>query len=168
MVFIDTPVVELNQHAGIGKKEARNLAVKAARSLYDGKGSDVVILDVGDITLIADFFVIASGSNPRHVQALADRVVYSEDITRKPMHVEGYGLGHWVLLDYGDVVVHVFREEERGFYGLERLWGDAPQVDFEPERRTGGATAGAGTDISNEDAHGPADAGSSDEDPDKD
>lgn len=87
--------------------------------MYDAKGIDVVILDVGDITLIADFFVIASGSNTRHVQLLADRVVYSEEIARKPMHVEGYGLGYWVLLDYGDVVVHVFREEERDFYGLK-------------------------------------------------
>jgi ribosome-associated protein len=140
LVFIDTPVVELNQHTGTGKDQAKSLAVQAAESLYDAKGIDVVILDVGDITLIADFFVIASGSNTRHVQALADRVVYSEEIARKPMHVEGYGLGYWVLLDYGDVVVHVFREEERDFYGLERLWGDAPRVDFEEDKRTGDAT----------------------------
>ncbi|NLU05256.1 MAG: ribosome silencing factor [Firmicutes bacterium] len=131
LVFIDTQAVQVNEHTRAGKEEAKALAIQAAKCLYDGKGTDVVILDVGDITLIADFFVIASGSNPRHVQALADRVVYSEDIPKKPMHVEGYGLGFWVLLDYGDVIVHVFRDEEREFYGLERLWGDAPQVEFQ-------------------------------------
>lgn len=144
MVFIDTPVVEVKEHTKTGKDSAKCLAVQAASSLYDAKGIDVVILDVGEHTLIADFFVIASGSNPRHVQALADRVVYSEDIARKPMHVEGYGLGHWVLLDYGDVVVHVFREEERDFYGLERLWGDAPQVRLEETGHSGDADAEAG------------------------
>lgn len=114
---------------------ARDLAVNAARALYDGKGSDVIVLDVRDVTLIADYFVIASGSNPRHVRALADRLLKTSDEIRKPMHVEGYQIGYWVLLDYGDVVVHVFREDERNFYGLERLWGDAPEVEFE-ERST--------------------------------
>jgi len=110
--------------------EAKVLAVKAAHALTEGKGIDVVVLEVKEITLIADYFVIASGTNPRHVKALADRVANALDDMRKPAHVEGYELGYWVLLDYDDVVVHVFRESERSFYGLERLWGDAPKVDY--------------------------------------
>ncbi|MBP8613801.1 MAG: ribosome silencing factor [Firmicutes bacterium] len=109
---------------------AREFAVSVARALYDGKGLDVDILDVRNVTLIADYFVIASGSSSRHVKGLADRVLYLSESTRKPLHVEGYQLGTWVLLDYGDVVVHIFRESQRSFYGLERLWGDAPIVDF--------------------------------------
>lgn len=87
------------------------------------------------MTLIADYFVIASGASQRHVKALADRVL--EGVRgdgrdgRKPSHVEGYEAGLWILLDYGDVVVHVFRETERAFYGLERLWGDAPVLEAE-------------------------------------
>ena len=110
--------------------EAKDLALAAARALYDGKGSDVTVLDVREVTLIADYFIIASGSNPRHVKALADRLSNTQSGLRKPMHIEGYQLGYWVLLDYGDVVVHLFREDERIFYGLERLWGDAPEVDY--------------------------------------
>ncbi|QUL99597.1 MAG: ribosome silencing factor [Candidatus Fermentithermobacillus carboniphilus] len=100
-----------------------------ARTLDLGRAVDVVILEVKAITLIADYFVIASGTSQRHVKALADRAI--EENTWKPIHVEGYELGYWVLLDYGDVVVHIFREAERSFYGLERLWGDAPRVDLE-------------------------------------
>jgi len=98
--------------------------------LEEAKGSRVTILDVREMTLIADYFVIASGSNLRHVRAMADGLTYDLKELRSPHHVEGYGAGYWILLDYGDVVVHVFREEERSFYGLERLWGDAPIVEF--------------------------------------
>jgi ribosome-associated protein len=90
----------------------------------------VTILDVHEMTLIADYFVIASGSNLRHVRSMADGLTYDLKDLRLPLHVEGYGAGYWILLDYGDVVVHVFREEERAFYGLERLWGDAPKVEL--------------------------------------
>jgi len=90
----------------------------------------VTILDVHEMTLIADYFVIASGSNLRHVRAMADGLTHDLEELRSPLHVEGYGAGYWILLDYGDVVVHVFREQERAFYGLERLWGDAPTVEF--------------------------------------
>ena len=81
------------------------------------------------MTSIADYFVIASGATQRQVKALSDRVLWGLDEERKPSHVEGYETGSWVLLDYGDVVVHVFKEQERAFYGLERLWGDAPRME---------------------------------------
>lgn len=94
----------------------------------EGKADNVVVLSVRGLTLIADYFVIASAANQRHVRALSDRVLEGLDSSRKPSHIEGYEAGLWVLMDYGDVVVHVFREAERAFYGLERLWGDAPKV----------------------------------------
>lgn len=131
MICINKPGVDTKNFTGSQGQAARNFAVTAARALHEGKGSSVIVLDVRNVTLIADYFVIASGSNPRHVRALADRLLKTSDRIRKPMHVEGYQMGYWVLLDYGDVVVHVFREDERNFYGLERLWGDAPEVDFE-------------------------------------
>lgn len=93
--------------------------------MEDAKGLHVNVLDVREITLIADYFVIASGTSQRHVKALADRLIRDLERIRTPIHVEGYNNGTWILLDYGDVVVHVFREAERAFYGLERLWGDA-------------------------------------------
>ena len=107
------------------------MATAAALLLSEGKGEKVVVLTVKEMTLIADYFVIASGSNQRHARALADRVLEGIQDTRKPSHVEGYEVGYWVLLDYGDVVVHVFRETERAFYNLERLWGDAPRLEWE-------------------------------------
>lgn len=90
----------------------------------------MTVLSVGEMTSIADFFVIASGTTQRQVKALTDRVLLGLDGTRKPSHIEGYDTGTWILMDYGDVVVHVFREQERAFYGLERLWGDAPRMDW--------------------------------------
>jgi len=91
---------------------------------------NVTVLSVGEMTSIADYFVIASGATDRQVKALSDRVLMGLDSVRKPSHIEGYENGSWVLLDYGDVVVHVFREQERAFYGLERLWGDAPRLEL--------------------------------------
>ncbi|MEX0974622.1 MAG: ribosome silencing factor [Bacillota bacterium] len=106
------------------------MATAVASSLDAGKGENVTVLSVGEMTQIADYFVIASGATQRHVKALSDRVSMELDQARKPSHIEGYETGSWVLLDYGDVVVHVFREQERAFYGLERLWGDAPRLDW--------------------------------------
>ncbi len=132
LICIDTSIIDAKDTQG---QTARTLALQAAVILHEAKGLDVIVLDVRNVTLIADYFVIVSGSSSRHVRALADRLQRTTGNTRKPMHVEGYQTGYWILLDYGDVVVHVFREEERDFYGLERLWGDAPQVDFDKREK---------------------------------
>jgi ribosome-associated protein len=92
---------------------------------------DVTVLDVRGITLISDYFVIASGRSPTQVKALARRILENTD-TRRKVHVEGQDLGVWILLDFGDVLVHIFRDTERAFYGLERLWGDAQKVFVSP------------------------------------
>jgi ribosome-associated protein len=102
----------------------------AAQAAFAKKGDDVVILDVGEVLAITDSFVIASAPNDRLVRTIAEEV--ERQIKERggpgPLRVEGFREGDWVLLDYGDFVVHVFREEIRRFYDLERLWADAPKV----------------------------------------
>jgi len=103
------------------------LAVQAA---LDKKATDLNVLAVGKLTSIADFFILASAGNERQAAAIADAVqeTLREKMKVKPLLVEGTMPGRWILLDYGDFIFHVFTEETRRFYGLERLWGDAPNM----------------------------------------
>lgn len=101
----------------------------AVAAAEDRKAVDVKVLHLGKVSDFTEYFLIASGTNERQVQAIADAVeerLRSEGV--RPLHIEGYNRGQWILLDYGDLVVHVFLEEPRRFYALERLWGDAPEV----------------------------------------
>ena len=94
----------------------------------------MVLLDVSSLLVITDMFVIASGTSHRHVLTLADEVEQRlTKLGRKPLRREGLEYASWVLLDYGDLVVHVFDEPTRRYYDLERLWGDAPRTDFDPK-----------------------------------
>lgn len=106
------------------------LAVSAA---LDKKAFDLDVLAVADLTSIADYFVLLSASNERQAQAISDNILDSlrEELGVKPLLVEGTTPGRWVLLDFGDFIVHIFTEDCRRFYGLERLWGDAPNVTAE-------------------------------------
>jgi ribosome-associated protein len=102
---------------------------EAVSAADDRKAIDLKVLHLQKISDFTDYFLICSGSSERQVQAIADGVqekLRSERV--RPLHIEGYNRGQWVLLDYGDFVVHVFQEEPRHFYSLERLWGDAPDV----------------------------------------
>lgn len=102
------------------------LAVNAAD---DRKALDLKVLELARVTDFTDYFLICSGGSDRQVQAIADAVDETLRAQKvRPLHAEGYNNGHWVLLDYGDFIVHVFDEETRRFYGLERLWADAPEV----------------------------------------
>ena len=96
---------------------------------------EIALLDVSHLLWITDVFLIATGTSNRHVKALSDAV---EDALkgpdRKPLRREGLDTAEWVLLDYGDLVVHLFQEETREYYALERLWGDAPRLQWEPAR----------------------------------
>jgi ribosome-associated protein len=95
----------------------------------DRKAQDLRVLHLGDVSGFTDYFLICSGTNERQVQAIADAIEERLRAERvRPLHVEGYNRGQWVLLDYGDLVVHVFQEQPRSFYALERLWSDAPDV----------------------------------------
>jgi ribosome-associated protein len=102
---------------------------EAVAAAEDRKAIDLKVLHLEKVSDFTDYFLICSGASERQVQAVADAV--QERLRRehsRPLHVEGYNRGQWVLLDYGDLVVHVFQEEPRRFYALERLWGDAPDV----------------------------------------
>jgi ribosome-associated protein len=105
----------------------------AAAAALDKKAFDLDILAVGKLTSIADYFVLASASNERQAAAIADAIVdrLKEELGVKPLLVEGTTPGRWVLLDFGDFIVHIFTEDVRRFYGLERLWGDAPNMTAE-------------------------------------
>lgn len=106
-------------------EERVRLAVAAA---LDKKATNLDVLAVGELTSIADYFVLCSAGSERQAQAIADNVLdqLKQEMGVKPLLVEGTTPGRWVLLDFGDFIVHIFTEEVRRFYGLERLWGDAP------------------------------------------
>ena len=105
----------------------------AVAAALDKKASDLDVLAVSELTSIADFFILCSATNERQAQAIADSVLdrLKEDLNVKPLLVEGTTPGRWILLDFGDFIFHVFTEDCRRFYGLERLWGDAPNVTAE-------------------------------------
>jgi ribosome-associated protein len=108
------------------------LAVRCARAADDKLAADIIVLPVGDVLAITEYFVVASASNPRQVRAITDAVLVAvrEQTGRGPLRSEGVGEQQWVLVDYGDVVVHVFSEEQRRFYEIERLYKDVQAVDW--------------------------------------
>jgi ribosome-associated protein len=102
----------------------------AAQAAYDKKADDVVVLDLRELAVFADYFVVCSGQNTRQVKAMADGVELAlRQAGVTPAHVEGYERAEWILLDYFDFIVHVFNAEPRRFYGLERLWGSAVRIE---------------------------------------
>ena len=113
-------------------KTPKELALLAARALSDKKGREIRVLEISELTTLADYFVLASGSSNTQINALVDSVekVLAEEADEQPLHREGYRGGTWVLLDYGCIAVHVFNAEAREFYGLERLWQDGKPVDI--------------------------------------
>jgi ribosome-associated protein len=111
------------------KETAVKLVNRITHLAAEKKAVDTVVLEIGKVSLIADYFVIAGGNNRFQVQAIADHI--AETLKKEGyqlLHREGYAEGLWILLDYGQVVVHLFQPEERRFYNLERLWGHAPQA----------------------------------------
>lgn len=113
--------------------EAVDLAVAAARAADDKKATDLQILEVADILAVVDLFALMTAGNPRHLKAVGEEVerVLREQHDRKPLRREGTPDSGWVLLDYGDLVVHLFSADRREFYALERLWADVPRRDVE-------------------------------------
>ncbi len=105
----------------------------AVSAAFDKKAFELDVLAVSELTSIADYFILCSAMSERQAQAIADSVVEKlrQDDGVKPLLVEGTTPGRWILLDYGDFIFHVFTEDCRRFYGLERLWGDAPNVTAE-------------------------------------
>ncbi len=94
-------------------------------------GEDIQVIGIKDLTILADYFVIATGSSTTHARSLADEVEFQlKQVGIEPLRTEGYQGANWIILDYGDIVVHVFYKETREFYNLERLWSDGEQVDI--------------------------------------
>lgn len=107
----------------------------AAQAAADKKGSDIAVLDVGEIISITEIFVLVSATNVRQVRTIVEEIELALKITddEGPRAIEGMGDASWVLMDYGDIIVHVFLEETREFYDLDRLWADATKIDWSPE-----------------------------------
>lgn len=119
--------------------QSRELAKNIAQLLDNKKGLDIEVMKIDELTIIADYFVLCTGTSITHLRALADEVEQKlkESQSQLPLKVEGYDTGGWILMDYGSVIVHLFTDETRKYYSLERLWSDAPRVavgdDKKPE-----------------------------------
>ena len=113
-----------------GKDRSAELARIAISALEDKKAEDVRVIDIGDVSVLADYFIIANGNNRTQVQAMADEVEQRLGrVGAEPKQIEGYQTGNWVLLDFGDVIIHIFDAQNRLFYDLERIWKDGRQID---------------------------------------
>lgn len=111
--------------------ETKDIAQKIAAAANDKKAKDILLLNMEGLSPVTDFYVICSAGNSTLVKAIADNIEDKlAEVGVYPTHKEGYADARWVLLDYGDVVAHVFLEEERDFYNLEQLWADAPSESF--------------------------------------
>jgi len=111
--------------------QSRDLARTIAQLLDNKKGIDIEIIEIEELTIIADYFVLCTGTSTVHLRALADEVELKlkEGQSLPPLGIEGYDTGNWILMDYGSVVVHLFTEDTRKYYSLERLWSDAPRIN---------------------------------------
>ncbi|MCL1905974.1 MAG: ribosome silencing factor [Clostridiales bacterium] len=115
--------------------ESRELLDFCVEKAAERKAVDILSMDLGKLSLVCDYFLLLSANNKRHCQAIADFL--REELTRvgeAPLRVEGYSEGGWILLDCCGVVIHIFQEEERRYYNLERLWGDAEAEHHLPEQ----------------------------------
>ena len=117
----------------MAEMDSRALAERIAKLLDNRLATDIEVIRIEELTVVADYFVICTGNATTHVKALSDEVEFklkTEDGIY-PISINGYESANWILLDYGGVVVHIFLADTRAFYSLERLWGDAPRVEFD-------------------------------------
>lgn len=113
------------------EQNAKQFAIEAARIAADHQSENVVVLDVRGISPVTDYFVIGSGTSERQMRAVFDAIRdYGNNINERPLGLAGYDSATWMLLDYVDVVIHIFSPKCREYYDLELLWGDAPRVDW--------------------------------------
>ena len=115
-------------------------AMLAARTAAENRGRDIAILDVRPLTAIFDYFVVVTGTSRRQLHAISEEIdrTLQEELHDRRLGLEGYEQSRWILLDYGDVVVHLFDEETRAYYALEDLWAQAKRVPFQPDARESG------------------------------
>ena len=117
------------------KLSAKEKTLLMARAALEKKADNVVIMNMSNVAAVCDFFLICGGNSERKNKAIANHILRElKDLSMKPSHIEGYNEGSWILLDYIDIVVHIFKNDLREFYSLERLWADAPQNAITEER----------------------------------
>ncbi len=113
------------------QKNAKEMTKLAIQALQDKKAQDIRIIDISEVSVIADYFIIAGGSNKNQIQALCDNVQETLGRAGYPeKQTEGYNTANWILMDFGDVIIHIFDRENRLLYDLERIWRDGRQVDL--------------------------------------
>lgn len=116
----------------MGNESAKEITRLAIQALEDKKAEDIRVIDISEVSVIADYFIIAGGTNKAQIQALCDNVQEKLGRAGYPeKQTEGYKTANWILLDYGDVIVHIFDKENRLLYDLERIWRDGVQVDLD-------------------------------------
>ncbi|MBD2080319.1 ribosome silencing factor [Leptolyngbya sp. FACHB-17] len=122
---LSTPIANLDDRSA-------TLARLAAEAADERKGSEIVLLKVGDVTVLADYFVMVTGYSKVQVRAIARSIEekVEETMNRRPIRSEGFAEGSWIVEDYGDVIVHIMMPQEREYYGLESFWGHAARVPF--------------------------------------
>ena len=108
------------------------LALAAARTAAENRGRDLVVLDLRELTAVFDYFVIATGTSRRQLHAISEEIdrVLQEELGDRRLGIEGYSESRWIVLDYGNVVIHLFDDEARSYYDLENLWAEAKRVDL--------------------------------------
>lgn len=128
--------IEASNDSARRAAQSLHRALVAAQVAADNRGRDIVVLDMRELTSMFDYFVIATGTSRRQLHAISEEIDHTlEDVMRdRRLGIEGYQESRWILLDYGDVVVHLFDAETRNYYALEDLWAQAKRVPFEPRR----------------------------------
>ena len=112
--------------------KVKEMATIAIQALEDKKAEDICVIDISEVSVLADYFIIAGGNNTSQIQALSDAVDEKLGKAGYPLkQIEGYQSANWILLDFGDIIVHVFDRENRLFYDLERIWRDGKKIDLE-------------------------------------
>lgn len=110
---------------------ARRFAVECARILHDDKCEDIVVFDLRGVSQVCDYFVIGNGTSDRQMRAVAEHIEeMARGVGEKPYGVSGYDEGTWIVIDYVDVIIHLFDEQQREYYDLDSLWGDSPAVEW--------------------------------------
>ena len=127
---IQQPALASIEENRSGEHPALIRARVAARLAEENRGRDIVILDLRELTCVFDFFVLASGASRRQLHSIADEInrTFKQEFNDRRLGIEGYEISKWILLDYGDIVVHLFEPETRAYYALEDLWSQAPRI----------------------------------------
>lgn len=124
------------QRASKDDDTARRLAVQAARIAHDDNAEDIIVLDLRGVSPVTDYFVIATGTSGRQLRSVAEDLArYGKSISQKPWQIAGLESARWILLDFVDVVVHLFDPEYRTYYDLELLWGEVPRLEWDSDTK---------------------------------